>query len=469
MISQCFSSKDKVSTTMDTIDISQNIQDFKQVFEKESRIIFSARFGDGKSYFLKEFMKSYEEKKNDYYFITLHPVNYVVEENRDVIEYIKRDILFQLIKDNRIYDFKEGYDKIFDAVCNKESLLKLGDFVASIIPIEGLKDGYEALKDLASTIHDKYKSQDVLHVVDDYLNGFYGKMGSISECDAFTCLIQKSLEQMMAKSVLIIEDLDRIDPAHLFRIMNVLSSQVDNPYYSEVPNGNKFGFDKIILVMDYEIARHLFHHFYGKEANYEGYMNKFLNTLPYSYSIKEEAHRQVRQKILDICKTEEVFSLDQKLSSDPKDRISFQLALDNSSVRRCKEFLDLDINSLFRKKWLNGEYSIPTDNSWVRILVCYRFFMPDKPIRSILEAMIHGFADLQLAELAMPFYCAVNEERFFYLRIQDDIYMIKYDTIHNLVTKGVVGNHRKVVPESIANIKKVLYNVENSICNLLIG
>lgn len=44
---------------MDTIDVSQNIQDFKQVFEKESRIIFSARFGDGKSYFLNEFMKRY--------------------------------------------------------------------------------------------------------------------------------------------------------------------------------------------------------------------------------------------------------------------------------------------------------------------------------------------------------------------------------------------------------------------------
>ena len=93
---------------MDTIDISQNIQDFKQVFENESRIIFSAKFGDGKSYFLKKFMESYPKEANDYYFITLQPVNYVVEENRDVIEYIKRDILFQLIKDNRIYDFKEG-------------------------------------------------------------------------------------------------------------------------------------------------------------------------------------------------------------------------------------------------------------------------------------------------------------------------------------------------------------------------
>lgn len=69
----------------------------------------------------------------------------------------------------------------------------------------------------------------------------------------------------------------------------------------------------------------------------------------------------------------------------------------------------------------------------------------------------------------MPFYCAVNGDRFFYLRIVDDMYMIKYDAILNLVTKGVVGNHRKVVPESIANIKKVLYNVESSICNLLIG
>lgn len=162
-------------------------------------------------------------------------------------------------------------------------------------------------------------------------------------------------------------------------------------------------------------------------------------------------------------------SLDKKLSDNPKDRISFQLALNNSSVRRCKEFLDLDINSLFRKKWLNGEYSIPTDSTWVRILVCYRFFMPDKSIRSIMEAMIHGFADLQLAELAMPFYCAVNGERYFYLQIKDDMYMIRYNAMLNLVTNGVVRNHSNVVPESIANLKKVLYNVESSICNLLIG
>lgn len=454
---------------MDTIDISQNIQDFKQVFENESRIIFSARFGDGKSYFLKEFMKSYEDKKNDYYFITLHPVNYVVEENRDVIEYIKRDILFQLIKDDRVYDFKEGYDKIFDAVCNKESLLKLADFAASIIPVEGIKDVYEGLKGLTSTIRKKYKVQDVLHVADDYLNGFYGKMGSISECDAFTCLIQKSLMQTKAKSVLIIEDLDRIDPAHLFRIMNVLSSQVDNPYYSEVPNGNKFGFDKIILVMDYEIARHLFHHFYGKEANYEGYMNKFLNTLPYSYSIKEEAHRQVRQKILDICKTEEVLSLDQSLSSDTNDRISVPLAIYQLSVRRSKEFLDIDINLLFRDEWYKKEFHIPTKTIWMKVLVCYRFLMPDKPLSKILEAMLYGFSDLQIAEFAAPYYYVLKGQNLFYIEVEGGICMIKYNELDNFVQNEKVHSWQQNKIESLSEIRRLLRNMQQNFLDLLIG
>lgn len=77
-------------------------------------------------------------------------------------------------------------------------MFKLADFAASIIPVKGLKEGYKALKGLVSTIDEKRKEQDVLHVVDDYLNGFYGKMGSISECDAFTCQIeyQESLKQV---------------------------------------------------------------------------------------------------------------------------------------------------------------------------------------------------------------------------------------------------------------------------------
>lgn len=455
---------------MDTIDISQNIQDFKQVFEKESRIIFSAKFGDGKSYFLDKFIKSYDEKKNDYYFITLHPVNYVVEENRDVIEYIKRDILFQLIKDNRIYDFKEGYDKIFDAVCNKESLLKLADFAASIIPVKGLKERYESLKGLASTIYEKYKEQDVLHVVDDYLNGFYGKSGSISECDAFTYLIQKSLGQTKAKSVLIIEDLDRIDPAHLFRIMNVLSSQVDNPNYSEVPNGNKFGFDKIILVMDYEIARHLFHHFYGKEANYEGYMNKFLNTLPYKFSISEEAQKQVENKLIRTFGTSDVLNFRSPLNPHKFDSDTFFLlvAVKELSVRRCKEFIDDNIETHIKSSWVNDKIKIPTNIDLVKILYCIRFFTR-LSLDTIFIMLVESLQGELAVRMFMPLFCISSKRNTFTVRVGKEIYYCHYEERDFSFSVEQINTWDDFLLVDFEKIKNAAINMKDAVLDLIIG
>lgn len=455
---------------MDTIDISQNIHDFKQVFENESRIIFSAKFGDGKSYFLNEFIKSYDEKKNDYYFITLHPVNYVVEENRDVIEYIKLDILFQLIKDNRIYDFKEGYDKIFDAVCNKESLLKLGDFVASIIPVKGLKEGYKALKGLVSTIDEKRKEQDVLHVVDDYLNGFYGKSGSISECDAFTCLIQKSLEQMMAKSVLIIEDLDRIDPAHLFRIMNVLSSQVDNPYYSEVPNGNKFGFDKIILVMDYEIAKHLFHHFYGKEANYEGYMNKFLNTLPFKFSISDEAQKQVENKLVQTFGITDILNIRGALYPHKFKSDTFYLlvAIKELSVRRCKEFIDDNIGTHIKSTWANDKIKIPTNIEFVKLLYCIRFFTR-LSLGTIFEMLIENLKGELAVRMFMPLFCISSKRKTFSVRVGKEIYYCHYEESDLSFSVERINTWDDDLVVDFDKIKGSARNMKDAVLDLIIG
>ena len=450
---------------MESIDISNNINDFKQVFESESRIIFSAKFGDGKSYFLKKFMESYPKEANDYYFITLHPVNYVVEENRDVIEYIKRDILFQLIKDNRIYDFKEGYDKIFDAVCNGESLLKLADFAASIIPVNGLKEGYKALKGLVSTIDEKRKEQDVLHVVDDYLNGFYGKSGSISECDAFTYLIQKSLDQMMAKSVLIIEDLDRIDPAHLFRIMNVLSSQVDNPYYSEVPHGNKFGFDKIILVMDYEIARHLFHHFYGKEANYEGYMNKFLNTLPFRYSIREVAQTVVSNELTHIFETKEILGFCGVYNGE---KFSLLESIKKFSVRRCMEFLEFDIQAHVKSAWIYEPIAVPVLNDMVKLL-CYLRFFVDLPSDKMFDMLMDNLEGLLAIKAFFPLFCMSTRKTFVTLRISDTIFECYFDEKSRTVTVEQTSSWNENSMIDFEKLKGAAKSMKPAVINLIIG
>ena len=455
---------------MDTINISSNIADFKQVFEAENRIIFSARFGDGKSYFLNQFIKSYPKEANDYYFITLHPVNYVVEENKDVIEYIKRDILFQLIKDAKICDYTEKDDKIFNAVCNRESFSRLADFLAGIVPIEGLKDGIENVKKLLKTVKEKYDEQNDVKLADDYLNGFYGLKGSISECDAFTCLIQKTLEHHQAKSVLIIEDLDRIDPAHLFRIMNVLSSQVDNPYYADCTNGNKFGFDKIILVMDYDITKHIFHHFYGKEANYEGYMNKFLNTVPFKFSILEEAHRQVEDKLTQTFGTIDVLNLNGELIPHHSESGTFYLGTEikKLSVRRCKEFLDDKFETHIRGKWRNGRISIQTGIDIVKLLYCLRFIM-GRSLDVIYDMLIECLQGEFAVKMFMPLFCINYRKKYFAVRTENAIFACQYnereqtfsvESIHGWDDDEMVGFEK---------MKGFARNMKEAVLDLIIG
>ena len=83
------------------LDISPRIEDFKYYLHSHPRVIFSARFGDGKSYFLRHFQDT-DDIKKEYIILTLHPVNYQVLDNKDIFEMIKRDLLFQLIYNNMI-------------------------------------------------------------------------------------------------------------------------------------------------------------------------------------------------------------------------------------------------------------------------------------------------------------------------------------------------------------------------------
>jgi len=455
---------------MEEIDISRIITDFKQVFEVENRMIFSAKFGDGKSYFLDKFIKSYSKEDNDYYFITLHPVNYVLEENKDVIEYIKRDILFQLIKDDKIYDYTTKGDKLFNAVCNRESFARLADFLISIVPVDGLKNGIEKTKKLLKIIKEKYEEQDTVKLVDNYLNGFYGLKGSISECDAFTCLIQKTLEHQLAKSVLIIEDLDRLDPAHFFRIMNVLSSQVDNPYYSDCVNENKFGFNKIILVMDYDVAKHIFHHFYGMEANYDGYMSKFLNTIPFRFSILDEAHRQVRAKLAQIFCNQNSRWLCGDLVPVSEDGRVYSLSREVNilSVRRCKEFLDDKISTHISKTWSNSSISIPTMIDIAKLLYCFKFFETDS-LYTIFEMLVLNLDGLGIVKLFMPLFCAKHKRNYFTIQVGDIVYECIYDESKQAFSVESTNAWDDDTMVGLESIRNAARSMKEDVLKLIIG
>src|SRR5690606_13843847 len=113
----------------------------------------------------------------------------------------------------------------------------------------------------------------------------YDVDGGIYEHDFYTELVKNMLKKYSEteekENVLIIDDLDRMDPEHTFRILNVLSVNID-PIHP-VQNYNKFGFDKIIVVCDNMNLRRIFEHKYGKGVDYNGYIDKYYSDAPFYF------------------------------------------------------------------------------------------------------------------------------------------------------------------------------------------
>lgn len=129
------------------------------------------------------------------------------------------------------------------------------------------------LKSLKDKVNEFKKEVDQTVLLDDYLAKF--DKTSVYENDIITKIIRDNIisyeRRNNKKVVLVIEDMDRLDPAHLFRIMNVFSAHMDYGYRNMLPIDNtlfdnKFGVSNVVFVMHEDNTKALFHHFYGEKA-----------------------------------------------------------------------------------------------------------------------------------------------------------------------------------------------------------
>ena len=313
------------------IPITQHLESFYEHLQSNDRTIFSAKFGDGKSYFLKEFKEKY---KDDYYFITLYPVNYSVAENTDIFEYIKRDIIIRLAEDDILDNI--DFEALADSIFNMENLMEVVSFLVSFCAHSTI---IQKIIDKTKGIFDNYQKKKETYK--SFLATFTHQKGGLYECDTYTKMIEQALQYInrsqKKKTLLIIEDLDRIDPAHLFRILNVLGAHLDFCNQRDI-KPNKFGFDNIVTVFDYEITSHLFHHFYGKEANYNGYINKFITHYPFYYSINQIAIDYLYNYIEKECHLSPKTTSEIQLSHTVTDTLGNRIK--KMSIRDIKQVLD---------------------------------------------------------------------------------------------------------------------------------
>lgn len=293
------------------IPIDDEIKKFYNHVSYNERIIFSAKFGDGKSYFLDHFFESYKE---EYYCIKIYPVNYQVEDNKDIFELIKRDILIQLLGNNLISD-----ENIIDDAMIFQYEMAYGDhsdFILDLLKYVPRISMYVSTMQKALPFLKKYneKRKELRKTDQDKAEEYLQKLEFITGSCEFDCiseLITRCINQLKAsrkRTVLLIEDLDRIDPAHMFRILNILTAHIDRVLLpSSISREhdcnlgmNKFNFDHIITVCDYDKVKATFHHFYGNEANFTGYISKFISSTHFTYSIYSTGIKYFREKASEI-------------------------------------------------------------------------------------------------------------------------------------------------------------------------
>lgn len=284
------------------ISIKNESQRFLQFLEEKnnSNIIFSGIYGIGKSYFINDFFNNQHSK--EYIPIILTPVNYSVANNEDIFEYIKADILLQLLekvpcnlKNCQISTSEATYYYI------KRNLVSIiGNILSTAEKVSFKTDIIHQLLELKKNIK-KFQEENSLSEdkeIESFMNQLSYKQGSIYESNIITQIIQTLISNAKKggknkEAILVIDDLDRIDPEHIFRILNILSAHNDFCHTHE----HKFKFDKTILICDIDNIKKIFHTKYGTNVDFNGYIDKFYSKEIYYFQNENNIIEAIAQQI----------------------------------------------------------------------------------------------------------------------------------------------------------------------------
>ncbi|RNL54161.1 P-loop NTPase fold protein [Pedobacter jejuensis] len=238
--------------------------EFADVNNKQ--ILFSGAFGSGKTTFLRDFAA----ENSDTIFTHIYPVNYTLHSNTDIYEILKYDIILELISlgcfKSEDVDSLLQYTYALSQTADGAVKKVLNLFSKTGKKLDDLQGIFKTSIDKFSKIKNNL-SNPLLSVLDfgnevDSLKGYEYE-------DFITSVIKEKLCNFKKNVVLIVDDLDTIDPEHLFRLISIFRAHIDHH-----TNENKFGFDKIIFVADVNNLKTMYAHRFGSSESFSGYISK---------------------------------------------------------------------------------------------------------------------------------------------------------------------------------------------------
>jgi len=465
--------EEKIKIPSDSILI-----DFKEHIDLEvnERILFTAPFGAGKSTFIDDFKNTYPK---DYRFIRLYPVNYAVSANEDIFELIKFDILYELMAhhNDEISLVKEDFDfwlRMSMFMQNKADLMPLFRHIISLHETIGkpVTKFIEIIKPLVADFKE-YTKEIKIDESDDiftFLESIQSKKGSIYEMDATSQFIydlicrlkgevlvdqsdrEEDDKELVNKTVLVIDDLDRLDPDHIFRLFNIFSAHTHS-----ISGENKFGFDKVIFVCDIENIRKIYAHKYGQGVDFAGYMDKFYSLKPFNF----DNFTYLKEKISEII-AQSVFQTSFQQELVKQDKVVYLLS---AVLKILSKNRVINLRSIFKSNTFSlntiGHVKIKNDVVlWRNNIYLYTVF-------EVISEMVGGWLQLEKALLAIKeqsyssVYFDLNQKFSDKYVLNNHNYETTYlkEELFKILVAEYVEDHGREVKERNAKLHNIKLNV----------
>jgi len=323
--------------------------------EGNHRLLFSGPFGVGKTTFLNYFFNK-EDVKDRYVSVFLSPINYSILANEDVVKYVKYDLLYKIVE-----LFPKSFEKNFISYLTASEVYLSNNLLDTLISLALIAPGYgkQAHKFLEITkgriddmIDMKKSAESKFYQLEKYASGLNSISGSLYENDSISMMIEDVLVQNSKgkKILLIIDDIDRIDPHHVFRLFNVFSAHLETRI--RTTGRTKFGFNKVVFVCDEENIRKLYQKFYGVATDYNGYIDKFYSKRIFQFNNKARLRLKIESIINNLKFDSEELYIIERLKDPHQYFTSFVINLFEALVK----LKVVKIRTLV--KWGRGDISI---------------------------------------------------------------------------------------------------------------
>ena len=340
------------------IPIDTPISEFEQFLniDDNKRIFFSGKYGIGKTCFLQEFFKT-REKQHDVYH--LFPVKYQITSDEDIMELLRYDILVELVKKDSDFlkinknptatNFWQKINYFLWQSDNQQSLLHATSVIPKLNqPLAITMTIIKLIEDWQNMNAESKKSE-----IQKMYTQMQKQMGETHMLDAILSEAIKNVknqkEGVKKNSVLILDDFERIDPEHIFRILNILSPPLGNE------EDNKFGFDYVIIVGDIKNIKSIFCHRYG-DVDFDGYFDKFFTVKPYEFNNQQAVNEKIPELIQSIPKFGE---------HELKDNLHYMSIILQAPLAMLLATNNLSLRQFYR--WIRYSPALMNDSDYLKI------------------------------------------------------------------------------------------------------